>query len=81
MTLAPETGTVRLARAAFGVGRQSASGAVHYDAQQLEATVETIAIQDERMGAVWGDSLRRVVFTCAQPEAEGEFRFTVRAAR
>lgn len=81
VTLAPETGAVRLARAAFGAGRQSAAGAVHYDARQLDATVETIAIQDERMGAVWGDSLRRVVFTCAQPEAEGEFQFTVRADR
>lgn len=70
-------GQIRLGRRNFGEGLTSAAGVVHYDADRLVARSERIPISDERMGAVWGDSLTRVVLKMDRPAQEGELAFAV----
>lgn len=71
-------GQIRLGRRSFGEGLTAAAGVVHYDASRMVAHSERIPISDERMGAVWGDSLTRVVLVMDRPAQEGELAFSVR---
>ncbi len=70
-------GQIRLGERDFGAGRTSAKGVVYYDAGLFRATSEDIAITDERMQPVWGDSLTRIVLEADQPPQAGSLWFTV----
>jgi len=46
---------------------------VSYDASQLDATVETIEVTDERLLPVWGERVYRVLLSSRGPVAEGDW--------
>ncbi len=68
--VAVEDGEVLLNATAFGPdggGRETGAGRLIYDSEAFAVTVERIAIDDPRLGGVWGDHLNRVVFTAVEP--------------
>lgn len=47
--------------------RRSGRASLHYNADRLSASVETIRLDDALLREVWGETLCRVVFTAAAP--------------
>ncbi|MBN1139567.1 MAG: heparinase II/III family protein [Anaerolineae bacterium] len=71
-------GRIALSEGAMDSGRISGRGEVVYDPKAFGATVERIAIADERLGAVWGERLNRIVFTAKDPPQQGRWTFGIR---
>ncbi len=57
--------------------RQSGTATLTYPADQFTVAVETVAINDNRLGEVWGDKLLRVVLTALKPAGEGRWTFHI----
>ena len=47
----------------------------------IEADVEQLALTDDRLQAVWGEKLTKIVFRLEQPSAKGTLRFRLRGRR
>ncbi len=60
-------GVIRLSSADLPDGRVAASGIVRYDSVRFTASVETLAITDNRMSGVWGAYLYRIMLTAVDP--------------
>ncbi len=58
-------------------GRLSTSGQVASDPAIFAASVETIALTDERMGGTRGSELYRVVLTAISPGRKGTWIYRV----
>jgi hypothetical protein len=52
-----------------------------YDARELSATADQIAISDERLRSVWGDRLERIVLTTKGKAPRGGYRVALREAK
>jgi hypothetical protein len=72
-----EEGRVLLRETSLPRGRLSGTGQVIYDPATFTALPIDIAINDDRLGSVWGDLLTRVVFVAHDPPRQGTFRFRV----
>jgi hypothetical protein len=72
-------GEIVLSERALPNGGRAGCGVVHYDADKFGLTVEPVPITDERLGAVWGEGLTRLVFTVKSPATADTWRFHVRA--
>lgn len=73
-------GSIALSETSFGpqgAARTSGSVQLAFD-EAFSVTVEQVAIDDARLGSVWGDHLNRVVFRAAAPPLRGTWvwRFT-----
>jgi hypothetical protein len=53
--------------------RTSGVAEVAYDADTFTVTTEVIAIEDERLQPVWGDTLTRIVLTVSNPSPKDTF--------
>lgn len=60
-------GQINLSPRPLANGRKAGSGTVAYDAAKFAATVEPVAITDERLGGVWGEQVFRVLLTATHP--------------
>lgn len=63
-------GYIRLSPMYLNNGRQSASGIMHYDADKLIASVESITTDDERLIYDWGHQLYRILLTAIHPDVK-----------
>lgn len=72
-----QDGRVILSETGFGQGRRSGAGVVIYDADRFTVSVQVIPITDARMGGVWGDHLKRILFTAIAPPTQGEWTFCI----
>ena len=59
-------------------GRLSGVGTLTCNPAVFAVSQELIAISDERLGQAWGDSLTRVLFSCAHPRPADRWEFTFR---
>jgi hypothetical protein len=75
-----DDGRIVLATRSFGEGQRAGAAVVTYDAATFRVATESVPITDERMGAVWGDHLTRIVLTVEKPPMQGEWRCEVRRA-
>ena len=48
-----------------------------YDKRAFDARIETIAIEDSRLGRSWGDELYRIVLTSKNKDISGDFRIKI----
>ncbi len=71
-------GTLKLSAVALPGGRTSGAAHLIYDAAKLAVTVEDIAIDDARMGPVWGERLSRILFRAANPPQRDMWVLAVR---
>ncbi|MBL7200412.1 MAG: heparinase II/III family protein [Anaerolineae bacterium] len=71
-------GEVLLSEAPILDERRSGAGRITYDADRLSVSAEEVAISDERMGAVWGSHLTRLVFRAENPPRQDTWVLTVR---
>jgi hypothetical protein len=76
--VAAQPGGLRLEDALLVEPRTSGVAEVEYDADTFTVTTEVIAIDDERLQPVWGDTLTRIVLTVRNPSQKDTF--TVRIA-
>jgi len=53
---------------------------IHYDGHQFDVNVERIAIDDERLAAVWGEAVYRVILRVREAAAEGRWQLTMAAS-
>ncbi|MGC9521823.1 MAG: heparinase II/III domain-containing protein [Anaerolineae bacterium] len=77
-------GEIELRATAFGpdgAGRETGAGRLVYNAQTFVVTVERIAIDDPRLGGVWGDHLNRVVFTAKEPALRDTWTWRITRAQ
>ena len=61
-----------------GSVRLGAGATVSYDGNLVDTSQERIAIDDKRLGAVWGDSVFRILLRTKGPVKSGRFSITVR---
>lgn len=52
---------------------------IAYALDQFSVRVEPIAIEDARLGAVWGERIYRVILEAREPDAQGEWSLTFAA--
>jgi hypothetical protein len=71
-------GRITLTTGAMAGDRISGQGQVTYDAKTFAVSVETIPIEDARLGGVWGARLNRIVFTAKNPLQKGTWTFWIR---
>ncbi len=69
-----EPGRLALRAAALSSDRHSAAATLHYDASQLEPTIEPIPLADPNLQATWGKQLTRLVLAARHPAAKGEWK-------
>jgi heparinase II/III-like protein len=82
--LAPDVSTpgrIVLAAAPSSTGARVAHAVLLYDNRRFTVTVEEKALDDARLGAVWGERLYRLVLTARDRSRNGTHRVVVRAAR
>ena len=70
-----KAGRIVFAPRAIRAGRQAGRGELMYHAATFTAHSETVAITDERLGGIWGDSLTRVILRATQPVPKNRWRF------
>ena len=73
-------GIIRLNPAALPNGRISAGGIIRYNCDQLAASVETLAISDNRMTPVWGDAIYRICLSAVKPQQNATWTLELREA-
>ncbi|MFN8563826.1 MAG: heparinase II/III family protein [Anaerolineae bacterium] len=73
-------GVIRLSAADLPDGRVSAGGVVRYDGGRFTASVEAIAITDDRMRPVWGDCLYRILLSATAPQPRDTWKLEVSEA-
>ncbi len=73
-------GVVRLTPAALPNGRFSAGGVIRYNYDQFAASVETLAISDNRMTPVWGDAIYRLRLSAVKPQQRASWTLELREA-
>lgn len=54
---------------------------LRYDAARFTVQSERIAVEDEKLSAVWGDAVHRLLLTEREPSAEGESLIVLEPAR
>jgi hypothetical protein len=72
-------GQVILSSSSLPDGRSTGSGLLLYDADWFSLKTKEIAIEDQRLSAVWGSRLTRLAFTAQDPAQQGTWAFRVRA--
>jgi hypothetical protein len=72
-----ETGEIALTAAPMAGERMSGAGWVRYDPNVFAVSVHEIAIDDSRLGGVWGERLNRILFTARNPPQEGAWTFAI----
>ncbi len=48
-----------------------------YDSNALDATVETIVLEDPRLAGAWADKVYRIVLTAKRNQISGKFNYTI----
>ena len=71
-------GIIRLTSAELPDGRRSGGGIVFHDAGRFTATVETIAISDNRMSRVWGERIYRILLDVTDPQQQDTWKLEIR---
>lgn len=71
-------GLIRLSAAALPGGRSSGSAVIRYNSEQFDASVEPIAITDERMGCAWGGCIYRILLTARHPSVRDAYALEIR---
>ncbi len=70
-------GVLHLRERPLGRDRRTGVGTVRFDESACSVTIERISISDPRLGRVWGDHLKRIIFTRTQNELHGTLRFHI----
>lgn len=70
-------GKVVLSPAALAGEMVSGSGVILYDAHKFKAAAQVVPISDERLGAIWGRQLTRLLFTALAPKSQDTWEFTI----
>lgn len=76
-TITKEAGCLELDAASLAGGRTSGAGQVFYDAGRLAVTTEEIRITDDRLSAIWGERLTRILFRMDNPPVDGRVVFKI----
>ena len=72
-----EPGKISFLARSLPEDRSSASGTLRCEGAVFDVTVEEVPVEDARLAAVWGCSLRRVLFRVARPELRGTWTWRV----
>ena len=75
--VALEAGMITLKAASFGKGRLSGAAHIHYAADAFTARTDAVPITDERLGAVWGERLTRIVLQATAPDRTGSWTLRI----
>jgi hypothetical protein len=70
-------GVIKLGTRPITPERKSGSATVAYNAAKFSPAVETVAIEDRQLGAVWGEQLFRIVFTVINPAQQDSWAVQV----
>ncbi len=73
-------GTIRLGSRTLPGGRPAGSATVQFDPTALRARVERIRLADERLQAIWGAEVFRIVLAARRPGTAGSFALRVKSA-
>ncbi len=73
-------GIIRLTPAELPNGRFSAGGMIRYNCDQFAASVETLAINDNRMIHVWGGAIHRIRLSAVKPQQCASWKLELREA-
>jgi hypothetical protein len=70
-------GKVTLSPAPLAEEMVAGSATVLYDAKKFKVAAEVVQISDERLGAIWGKQLTRLLFTALTPQSKDTWEFTI----
>jgi hypothetical protein len=73
------SGQVILTEVPLPGGRSTGRGILAYEAGTFDVSTKEIAIEDDRLGGVWGERLTRLVFTAQNSTQRDTWTFRVRA--